>query len=76
MIVAKREELLESDFSECLGTFMKYDQPKMTNSLTQLASKLKNCIISGSVFPIPARKVVQREERKEEPDSPQQQKYI
>ena len=27
MIVAKREELLDSDFSMCLGTFMKYDEP-------------------------------------------------
>lgn len=27
MIVAKREELLDSDFSGCLGIFMKYDEP-------------------------------------------------
>ena len=65
MIVAKREELLESDFSMCLGTFMKYDEPKMTNSLTQLASKLKTCLLTGSKFPIAPRKPVQRDEENE-----------
>ena len=37
MIIVKRDELFESDFSTILSLFMKYDEPTSTNDLTSTA---------------------------------------
>lgn len=56
MIIVKRDELFESDFSTILSLFMKYDEPTSTNDLTSTALHLKKALLEGHEFHLPARK--------------------
>jgi len=56
MIIVKRDELFESDFSSILGLFMKYDEPASTNDLSRMALQLKRALLEGHEFTLPPRK--------------------
>ena len=44
MVILKREDILQGDFSQCLGILMKYKEPSNVLGIIRHAVKIKNCI--------------------------------
>lgn len=47
MILSKKSELLESDFSMCLGTLMSFKEPDSIIEILIRAQKVRSAIVDG-----------------------------
>jgi TBC1 domain family protein 5 len=48
MILSKKAELLESDFSMCLGILMSFNEPKsLSEDILSLAQKVRETVLEG-----------------------------
>jgi hypothetical protein len=47
MILSKKSELLESDFSMCLGTLMSFKEPESIKEILNRAQKVRSAIMEG-----------------------------
>lgn len=51
MILQKKEELLESDFSMCLGILMSFKEPSsISEDILSRAQKVRETIIDGAAY--------------------------
>ena len=47
MILSKKIELLESDFSMCLGILMSFKEPESISDILERAHRVREAIING-----------------------------
>ena len=51
MIMSKRDDLMESDFSMCLGILMSFKEPSnIVQDILSKAQKVRMCILEGIPF--------------------------
>lgn len=50
MILSKKRDLLESDFSMCLGTLMSYKEPDSVLLILKMAQQVRLAILDGHHF--------------------------